>query len=281
MENRNVVQIDQVTLRKLQMIELEMLIEFDRICRKFNIKYTLTGGTLLGAVRHGGFIPWDDDADIAMLRIEYEKFKQVCKTELDSSRFYFQDMEVTEGYRWGYGKLRRKETKFVRESQEHMPYDQGIFIDIFPRDGVPNGSVARKLHSFSCFCVRKILWSAVGRHIAHSQVLRVWFTMLYYLTLKKIKILYSALVKISTCENSELVRNLTFPVPNKRAGYRRDWYEETVEIEFEGHSFFVNKEYRKWLEQEFGNYMELPPKEKRKVHPVTELQLNFCNGEEI
>lgn len=113
------IELNQGDLRKLQLIELELLVEFDRICRKYDIQYTLTGGTLLGAVRHGGFIPWDDDADVAMLREEYERFKKACQIELDS-KFYFQDMRNTQGYRWGYGKLRKKGTLFLRENQEHM-----------------------------------------------------------------------------------------------------------------------------------------------------------------
>ena len=85
------IQLQEKTLRQLQIIELEMIIEVDRICKKCGIKYNIIAGTLLGAVRHGGFIPWDDDADIAMLRPEYEKFRDACRTELDTSRFYFQD----------------------------------------------------------------------------------------------------------------------------------------------------------------------------------------------
>ena len=108
----------------MQMIQLEMLAEVDRICRKCNIHYNIIAGTLLGAVRHGGYIPWDDDADVAFLRPEYEKFRIACETELDGERFYFQDHRNTKGYRWGYGKLRRKGTLFVREHQEHMPYEQ-------------------------------------------------------------------------------------------------------------------------------------------------------------
>ena len=83
------IELDEETLKKVQKIELELLLEFDRICRKNNIKYSITGGTLLGAVRHGGFIPWDDDADVSMLRVEYEKFVKVCDTELDKVGFIF------------------------------------------------------------------------------------------------------------------------------------------------------------------------------------------------
>ena len=78
-------------LRSIQLVELEMLKEVDRICKKHKITYAIIAGTLLGAVRHGGFIPWDDDLDVAMLRPEYERFRKVCKTELDTERFYFQD----------------------------------------------------------------------------------------------------------------------------------------------------------------------------------------------
>ena len=117
-------------IQQIQKVELEMLIEFDRICRKYDITYSIDGGTLLGAIRHGGFIPWDDDADVIMNRSEYEKFLKVVDEELDNSRFYFQDVNRTIGYRWGYGKLRRKYTKFIRLNQEFMPYEQGVFMEI-------------------------------------------------------------------------------------------------------------------------------------------------------
>ena len=142
------LEINNEMLRQIQMVQLEMLEEVDRICKKCNIHYNIIAGTLLGAVRHGGYIPWDDDADVAMLREEYEKFRKACKTELDTSRFEFQDDRRTRGYRWGYGKLRRKGTLFLREFQEHMPYFQGIFIDVFPLDSVPDNYFLRSINNF-------------------------------------------------------------------------------------------------------------------------------------
>ena len=130
-------------LRAVQLIELELLKETDRICRKYNIHYSIVGGTMLGAVRHQGFIPWDDDVDVGFLRPDYEKFREYLEKELDHERFYFQDHRNTPGYRWGYGKLRRRNTEYVRLGQDHLPYGQGVFIDLFPYDSVPNRRLSR------------------------------------------------------------------------------------------------------------------------------------------
>ena len=90
---------------------LELLCEVRRVCELAGIRYTVIAGTLLGAVRHGGFIPWDDDADIGMFREEYEAFRRACDKYLDTSRFYFQDHTCTKGYRGGFGFRRREKTR--------------------------------------------------------------------------------------------------------------------------------------------------------------------------
>ena len=268
------ITIESNTLKRLQDIELEILIEIDRICRINGISYSLTGGTLLGAVRHNGFIPWDDDADISMLRSEYQKFKQACSRDLDFERFYFQDIENTEGYRWGYGKVRRKNSIFLRKDQEDMPYEQGVFVDIFPRDGIPDGVVNSQVHRFLCFMLRKMMWSAVGRSVGTS-ILERWIYQFMYNVVSRENIIscYRMLVKWSNASNTKLVRALTFPLPREVKGYEREWYQDYEEIEFNSHTFMVEAGYRKWLECEFGDYMKLPPIEKRKTHPVTKIEL--------
>lgn len=261
--------LDQKTLRRLQQAELEILLEVDRICRKNHIHYTLTGGTLLGAVRHSGFIPWDDDADISMLRSEYRKFQQACQTDLDTDRFYFQDIEHTPGYRWGYGKVRRKDSVFLREDQEGMPYEQGIFLDVFPRDGVPDGLVMRKVHTFFCFAVRKMMWSAVGRKSADTKIQRWIYQILYLLTKKHMADIYKCLQRCSNQRKTEYVRTLTFPLPNRLKGYRREWYRSYQNVTFEGYSFLAQSAYKDWLTWDFGDYQKLPAPWQRKTHPVT------------
>lgn len=267
------VQIDNHMLRQIQMIQLELLEEVDRICKKCKIQYSIIAGTLLGAVRHGGYIPWDDDADVALLRSEYERFRQVVKTELDTSRFYFQDHRRTRGYRWGYGKLRRKQTLFLREHQEHMPYAQGIFIDIFPIDGVPDNYLLRCMKNFECFCVRKILWSKVGKIAEQSHIKRQIYSLLAKIPEDKIMRYYNGMIASANRKKTKMVRNLMFPTPNRKYGYYRYWYEDTSDTVFEGKTFPGVRDYDGYLRFKFGEYEELPPEEKRKTHPASAIRL--------
>lgn len=267
------VMLTKEELRQVQMIQLEMLEEVDRICRKCGIHYNIIAGTLLGAVRHGGYIPWDDDADVALLRNEYERFRQACRTELDKSRFYFQDHRNTRGYRWGYGKLRRKGTLFLREHQEDMPYGQGIFIDIFPLDGVPDNYLARSVKNFQCFCVRKILWSRVGKKADPSPSKRRVYQLLDRIPEEWAFRCYHRMIRQAGKRETAYVRILTFPTPNRFWGYKRAWYTRSREFLFEGKRFWGIYSYHDYLSFKFGDYMRLPGKEERKTHPVSRLKL--------
>lgn len=259
-------------LRQVQLIQLEMLEEVDRICRLCGIHYNIIAGTLLGAVRHKGYIPWDDDADVALLRAEYEKFRTACEKELDHSRFYFQDHRNTQGYRWGYGKLRRKGTLFLRANQEHMPYEQGIFIDIFPLDAVSDSRMIRTCQNFHCYCMRKMMWAPVGRIVSKGWLLKGWYRMLECIPADVLYGYYDRYVTRQSRKKTKWVRILMFPTPNKEYGYLREWYENSTGIVFENRTFQGIRDYDAYLTFKFGNYHQLPPKEMRKVHPVTALK---------
>ena len=267
------IHLDDDSLRTLQLIELELLQEVDRICRKCGIHYNIIAGTLLGAVRHGGFIPWDDDADVAMLRGEYERFRLACRTELDTERFYFQDHIETPGYRWGYGKLRRKNTLFLREHQEHMPYEQGVFIDVFPLDAVPASRLGRAAVNFDCFLLRKILWSRVGKTADKSALCRIIYTLLDHIPERTALRALDRRIRLATRRDSSWVRILMFPTPNREYGYRKGWYAGEEPVEFEGFVFPGTADPDGYLRFKFGNYRELPPVAQRKTHPVSALQL--------
>ncbi len=264
----------QEELQQLHRIELELIGEVDRICKKCGIHYNMVGGTMLGAIRHKGFIPWDDDADIGFLRSEYEKFRKACETELDKERFYIQDIRDTDGYRWGYGKLRRKDTKFIRLNQEFMPYEQGVFIDLMPFDNVPDNWLHRRIHFFMCFVVRKILWSEVGSRTEKQFMQRMIYKVLRKIPRTNAVSLYEKLITVSRKQRqSKQVRILTFPTPKGVYGYDREWYTHLSRYPYEDILLPGAKDYDGYLKVKYGSYMELPPEEKRKVHPVSELKL--------
>lgn len=266
-------QINDEELKQIQEIQIELISEVDRICKKCGIQYNMVGGTMLGAIRHKGHIPWDDDADIGFLRNEYEKFREACKTELDYTKFYMQDFRDTPGYRWGYGKLRRKDTKFLRLGQEDMPYEQGIFIDLMPFDPVPDGKVARRWHFFRCFLYRKTFWSQIGKKWEKNTFYRSLYKMLNLISEKRIKRSFEKFILKNKDRNTKLVRILTFPTPKKCFGYERRWYEDLNEYPFNRLNLPGAKDYDGYLKVKYGSYMELPPENKRIVHPISELKL--------
>lgn len=269
----------QTELQELQKIEVELLQEADRICRKCGIHYNMVGGTMLGAIRHGGYIPWDDDADLGFLRREYEKFREACKTELDTEKYYFQEIRDTEGYRWGYGKLRKKGTQFVRLGQEFMPYEQGVFIDLFPMDNVPDNKVLRKIHFLNCFLLRKFLWSEVGWRTEKNNAIRILYGIMRLIPRNALIKWYEFLVRANACRKTEMVRILTFPTPKGTYGFYRKWFVKQKRYQFGTITLTGAGDYEGYLKHKFGNYAELPPKEQRKIHPVSKLDLGKGNLE--
>lgn len=271
--NRQGYQLSREELRKIQLTQLELICEVDRICRKMNIHYNMVGGTMLGAIRHKGYIPWDDDADIGFLRKEYERFRQACKTELNHDKFYFQDCRDTAGYRWGYGKLRRKGTEFIRLEQEFMPYEQGIAIDIMPFDNVPDSVIGKRLHLLACFLYRKVFWSAVGRVSEPNPVKRTVYKLLYRMPEEVVFGSYQKFIDRCEKKRTKQVRILTFPTPKGVYGYERRWYTQLKKYEFEGLKFPGAADFDGYLRVKYKDYMQLPPPEKRKTHPISKLTL--------
>ena len=270
------VELTPEELRKLQMVELEMLIEFDRICRKYDIPYSIDGGTLLGAVRHKGFIPWDDDADVIMNRPAYERFLKVVDNELDDERFYFQDIFRTKGYRWGYSKIRRKGTTFIRKNQDMFPYEQGVFLDIFVCDNVPDFYPARCICNFTSFVYRKLFYSVVGER-ANTGLLHYIYHIMTLVPEESLKKSYKRFVeRRKKSKPGKWTKCLLFPARNKDYGFLRSWYEDLTELEFEGRTFKASRDYKNYLAFMYGpNYMTPPPLEKRRINSVKELAISI------
>lgn len=265
--------------RKMQLTELDMLVEFDKVCRKYNINYVLFGGSLLGAVRHQGYIPWDDDADIGMLREDYETFKK-HKDEMNPNICFFQDHDTDPEYRWGYGKLRRTGSTYIRVGQEHLKCKTGIFVDVFPMDDIPLSIIGQIFQDLHCYCLRKILWSEVAKENTVG-FWKIWFTILSKIPADFAFHGYEKYSKKSSNSSPNRVRCLGFPATgmlykknplSERYGMPKSWFTDRAEFMFEGKKLFSSKDYDTVLKYIYGDYMKLPPENQRDPHsPCSEI----------
>jgi len=269
--------LSPIELRKLHHVLVEMLEEVDRVCKKNNIKYNISAGTLLGAIRHKGFIPWDDEMDITMTRNEYIRFRDVCKYDLDKERFFFQDHTTDVHYPWGYGRIRYKNTEFVRVGQEHLKMKTGIFMDIVPLDAVPDNKLMRGLHCFYCFVLRKFLYAESGMINGKNVLQRGIYRFMNLVPRKVTFYLLDRLAMRSKNDKSKYVRILTYPLPKRKVyGMNRIWFEEVENLEFENRMFPGTKDWEGFLSYFYGDdFMQLPPIEKRRWHPAVKFRLPY------
>ncbi len=223
---------------------LDMLVEFDRFCNENRIKYVIVGGTLLGAVRNGRFIPWDDDADIAMTREEYDKFRKIAH-KLDPDKCFFQDNTTDEHYLWGYGKLRRPGTEMIRAGQEHIGEKTGAFIDVFPMDDIPKFVPLQIINYYHFAFLRKVLWARVA---VADKSLNLGQKTLYFLLSKisKERVYRSVDRMASKSRNRKNCRVHPWMMPlwsdtNKfgmkaswKYGMDKQWFLKRKRIDFEG-----------------------------------------------
>jgi lipopolysaccharide cholinephosphotransferase len=289
--NREII-ITAKERRCIQLIQLEMVIEIDRICTMKHIPYRLAGGSLLGAVRHKGFIPWDPDMDISMDREDYNRFYEVCKTELDKKRFFLQEWRTDKDYRWNYARILRKDTVFVRAGHEMIKSKNGVFVDIICADSVPDNPLLRPIHSFSCFLIRKVLWSVVGKELHPNSFMRALFRALSFIPRNMVFHFRDWVIEWSGKSRTNLCRNMAHKVSSyseSKWGYPRsitkedyykvkigqlNWDHGYIRLLFEGRRFMAVHNYDEALKRTFGDYMKLPPVEQRISHiPCSALKL--------
>jgi lipopolysaccharide cholinephosphotransferase len=248
--------IEEKNLRKAQLIMLEMLIEFDLICKKYKLQYWLDSGTLLGAVRHEGFIPWDDDIDLSMPIEDYNKFIEISQSEL-SSDIFFQTKETDGNFKFDYMKLRSNKANIVEfhEKDKEIDYHQGIFVDIFPMLTLENSKENKELYEKTFEELRAC--SSISLHTPNGVENPLKRKVLVEVLEKKhqgwrnenLKVIYSGkMPDVATWFDFKEV----FPLRKMR---------------FEGLEFYVPNNPHHYLSENYSfNYMELPAKEKRIVH---------------
>ena len=252
-------------LRRVQLIQLDMMKEIDRICRKHNLKYNIAFGTLLGAVRHGGFIPWDDDADINMPYEDYLKLIEVIDSELDNDKYYFRYQDKEEDCNITYGHLKRNGTVYTKRGRDGFKYHPGVFIDIVP---VFNGAPNYLLHVIQtkvCWTLRTACWAYVGAESEKNKLKRAYYRSLAKMGNKKA---YRRFIKASTFfkkkRNKMLFLNGLDRSPYNISFVKRECFDEPIELEFEGHKFLAPRDLKGVLDYCYGtDHMKYLPIAKR------------------
>lgn len=279
--------IEDFNIREMQLIQLEMLKEFDRICKKHDIKYFLCGGTMLGAVRHEGFIPWDDDIDVMLLRNDYEKLINICLKELDT-KYFLQTFETDKGYIKMYAKIRCNNTIFKEMTTRKINMHHGIYIDIFPLDNIPDSKVLLQIHKIilSVFDVFR-LSSKIEYFIESPSFLRkivgyIMFPISKLIVHRPFLKLIDFIAKIFRKKETKFVSNLygdTIRWYSKpRQAQLRAIYESVEYLKFEDGYFPVPKRWDEYLTAVYGDYMQLPPVEERCLHHhIVQIDLNAIN----
>lgn len=251
----------------LQMTELDLLRQFIQVCQALNLKYYMVGGTLLGAVRHKGFIPWDDDIDIAMPRADYEVFLQKGQALLEPP-YFIQSFETDPRYPMNFAKLRNDDTTFVESSLGHLPIHHGVYIDIFPLDFYPDDlRQVRRLKRKKYFLSGRIAAAFRYEKLPLRSRLKHILCRLLHPSLGRTVRRQERLFR-SVTQGSRLVNHCG--AWGDKEISPAHWFAEGCLLEFEGLPVQAPKEYHLWLTQVYGDYMQLPPVEKRRGHHHTD-----------
>ncbi|WP_102337357.1 LicD family protein [Collinsella provencensis] len=275
----------ETPLRKLQLTEFDILKTVLAFCNKNNISWFLDSGTVLGAARHGGFIPWDDDIDIGMLRPDYDRFVELAEYGLPEG-YSVHTYSNTHGFAGMFAKVYRDGTRFETQETREAGCPQGIFIDVFPYDALSDNSIEERKQRRSAKFWQSIsyLWHSSTIVVPHRGLLGIierygcriaHFVVRCAFSRERIEERFNC----SFLKDSRYLpstRVLPFVWPNID-GYRIDELMPTATLVFEGTSFPVPAKWELYLERMYGDWRALPKPEDRRTH--LPLRLVFEDGE--
>ncbi|WP_138261912.1 LicD family protein [[Clostridium] hylemonae] len=256
-------------IRKIQEKSLEMALYFKKICDENNLLFYFCGGCCIGAIRHKGFIPWDDDVDVFMPRKDYEILKRIWKKKTDTNRY---SMEDSNEYRIDHNlflNIRDNTTTFIRPYQKKLDICHGLILDVLPLDGCPSGKVRRRI---------QLLWAMIYSVYRsqlipenHGKVMK-WIGSLALALVPSSRFRYKIwhfaekqMTKYSI-EECEYVTELCAGPHYMKNRYPKWAFDKAVYKEFEGYMMPLPQGYDEYLKIAFGDYMKLPPKEKQVAH---------------
>lgn len=256
-----------INLEELQSIQTKMLRDLDTICLIHGIDYFIIGGTLIGAVRHKGFIPWDDDIDLAMTRDHYNKFEEIILKYTD--KYFFQSFSSEENTFLPFGKLRLNYSTYLEVNNENIEMHKGIFIDIFPYDFTTKNIPMIKYKNFITNIIIRIIYQRTRilnkNLISKKNKILLLFTQLLKNTFLKRTYVFVVcqdynkqkyVINYSFYKNEEVLNQLTLI----------DEIFPTTRIAFENFLVSAPKNYHDFLSRLYGNYMKIPPLSDRVSH---------------
>lgn len=254
--------------KKIWAVELDLLNELLMVCKKHDIKINCFAGTLLGAVRHNGFIPWDDDIDVCLTREDYEKLLLVADSEFHAP-YFFQTAINDKRYFVGYARLRNSETTGVIAWNRDARYNNGIYIDVFVMDGYTDNVQAFKQQQMDIRRIQRKIDCynfALGNH-GYKRFLKVLYGLLLRIThsYNELVLEYNAIISRYS-DNAERVALITHGEEFVRKYWcRKEDLETTIEVPFEMISVPIPRNYDAILKNCYGDYWKLPPIEKRGI----------------
>lgn len=273
--------MDRDTLRRVQLVQLEIAKEIKRVCDKNGIDYFMDGGTLIGAVRHKGFIPWDDDLDFSMVRDQYEQFLKIAPNEL-GEQFFLQTWYSDIGYGLPFAKVRKNGTLYIEEITEKCNCHQGIFVDIFPYDNLPKDEDERKKQG-KILTFLKVLLKAKCRarpaYVSKRFEMNKFIKFIPFIMISKFvkkDYLIRTYDSIAQKSNTQNTGRLYCQCCSKYAKVtiQETIFRKTIELPFEDTFFRAPEEYDWYLSSAYGDYMTPPPVEEREDrHQVKQVQI--------
>lgn len=259
--------MNRIELEDIKRIELNILLEFDSFCKENNLKYMLAGGTLLGAIRHKGFIPWDDDIDVCMPRDDYERLYELLKGKKIKERFRLISYRDNSAI-YPFFKIVDDHT-VASENMVNSGEQLGLWIDIFPLDGCPAdkkkaGRMLKKVAFYKWLISIKNCRIGTGT-TKWKAILKIPVALLARLIdTRKVAEHINKVSQKYDVNNSPCVASFQGCYGEKEQ--MPSSFLDTIEVEFESHMLPTTKEWDYYLTSLYGNYMELPPKDKRVQH---------------
>lgn len=258
------------TLRRLQLTQLEILRVFDRICMEHGLSYSLYAGSLLGAVRHQGFIPWDDDLDVCMSRADYNRFMEIWDS-VKPAGYILQNKENDPGFTQSFSKIRKDHTTFLQYESEIGKCHTGIFLDIFPVDRIPNGKLERYMFYWNCMKYQLFTRGFVppkGNKLVQfgSALLLACTPEKHRASARKRALGY--ITKFNNRHDLETVMIET--MGSMRKHYAPELLDVYTRLRFEDGEYMCFAGWDDHLKRKFGDYMQLPPESERgwQHHPI-------------